>query len=402
VPLKFSLVAILALALLPQSAYRGMAALAATPQNIQTTDRPSDQKVPTMSEREKAGLRGPIKQWTDEQVMPAVKGFPERLFSYTTEYDPDGKILSVSNLNSDGSTWLVAYTYDAQGRLLKTSSGRPGGPTEETIYTYDEKGRLAEIKGNGRSNESMRFEYDDQGRKTRIVTSNAKPTARGAEAAQGMSVSLDRGDLYYPAPAGGTVKTLYDERDQATESQVYDADGQLTTRLVRTYDTEGRLTETKMVMENVEFMLTAEMREQMSAESGAMQELKQQFAQLGGGPQGMFRSSYTYDAEGRVTEKRDHVGASQETVTKISYNEHGDKMEEHSRTSGDPNAPEGIPGNEGALNAPAAGVPEETEVSFIYQYDSFGNWTEQTVLVRSHPHETFTQSSSSHRTITYY
>ena len=73
-----------------------------------------------------------------------------------------------------------------------------------------------------------------------------------------------------------------------------------------------------------------------------------------------------------------------------------------SRTSDDPNPPERMPGNEGALNAPAAGVQAETEVSYSYQYDSFGNWTEQTVRVRSHPHETFTQSPSSYRTITYY
>jgi YD repeat-containing protein len=333
--------------------------------------------------------------------MPVVQGFPERRFTSTTEYDPDGRILSTRHLNSDGSMWLMVYTYDAQGHLSKTSSGQPGALTDETSYIYDEKGRLAEIKANARNNESMRFEYDDRGRKTRIVTSNAKPTARGEENAQALAVRLDGGDLYYPAPAGGTVKTLYDERDQATESQVYDAGGHLTTRLVRTYHTQGSLTETKMVMENVEFMLTPEMGEQMAAEPGALEELKQQFAQLGAGPRGMFRSSYTYDAEGRVTEEGDYSGASQETVTQIRYNAHGDKMEERSRTSGDPNPPEGVPGD-GASNAPPAGVQEESEVTYSYQYDSFGNWTEQTIRVRSHAHETFTPSTSSQRTITYY
>jgi hypothetical protein len=38
-------------------------------------------KSPTMSTRENAGLRGPVRQCTEERSTPAAPGFPETKFS---------------------------------------------------------------------------------------------------------------------------------------------------------------------------------------------------------------------------------------------------------------------------------------------------------------------------------
>jgi YD repeat-containing protein len=357
-----------------------------------------------MSEREKAGLRGPVKQCTSESVSPSAEGAGEWRFSYTTEYDPDGRILSHSGTNPDGSKWVETFSYDSQGRVLKRAWNQPDGQINETSYTYDERGRLIGTAGSGQSNESTRFTFDEHGRKTRIVSSTLKLSPTDTKGHVATSVNIENDDLIAPALEGGTVKTLFNERDQPTETRVYDADGQLITRLVRTYDTQGRPAETKMIIDNPESMFPTDIREKILAESGASAaELKEQLTQLLGGPQGMGGISYTYDAQGRVTEKRQHFGAaSHERLTKITYNDHGDKIDECTTTSGDLNPREGAQGNVPSSSAPATASAEQSEVRYSYGYDAFGNWTEQKISSRSRPNEPFTVSTIFHRTIAYY
>jgi len=83
------------------------------------------------------------------------------------------------------------------------------------------------------------FEYNDQGRKSRIVKSARKASG----GTQGSGVSLDSEDLFVVPPAGGMVKTSYNERDQAVESRVYTSNGELMSRLNRAYDAKGLVTE---------------------------------------------------------------------------------------------------------------------------------------------------------------
>jgi len=45
------------------------------------------------------------------------------------------------------------------------------------------------------------------------------------------------------------------------------------------------------------------------------------------------RISYIYDDQSRVSEKRDDIGPSDHTITKITYNDHGDEAEEIGTTS---------------------------------------------------------------------
>jgi hypothetical protein len=63
---------------------------------------------------------------------------------------------------------------------VKTTFGKADAPAEETIYHYDDKGRLASYAGRGAiGSETTRFEYDEQGRKTRVVTSNVPASPAG-------------------------------------------------------------------------------------------------------------------------------------------------------------------------------------------------------------------------------
>lgn len=358
-----------------------------------------------MSDRERAGLHGPVQQCAEETIALSGPNDPERRFGSTTKYDPTGRILHIRYTSPDGPTSMRSHTYDSQGRLLKTIWIQANGPSTETNYTYDEKGRLICITGSGEPNRSSTFLYDDQGRKTRIVNSELKPSSSGADDHTAVGIDVEgNDDLLMLAPVGGLVKTLFNERDQPTESQAYAANGQLTSRLVRRYDAAGRVSESSYVIENIEFGLPAEARDQLMAEPGAAEELKKQLVQLLGAQREFFRNSYIYDSEGRITEKHFRVGAHEETITKkIIYNDHGDKMQEHTTTVRDLNPMKSPEESEiTPTAAPAFASRQESVGRYDYQYDRFGNWIEQTISWQSTPSESFTTSTVHRRTITYY
>ena len=169
-------------------------------------------------------------------------------------------------------------------------------------------------------------------------------------------------------------------------------------RLNTAYEAKGRVTELSYVIEDVGLMLSPETRERAAAEPGAAEELAR--------PTVMVRLSYGYDDQNRVAEKHDHTGFARETVTKITYNDHGDKMEEISTATGHLNPPENEEGGGGSASSDAQRprpLPDEhNELHFDYQYDSFGNWTERIVSSPADGDKPATTWSVTHRTITYY
>src|SRR6516225_5293260 len=120
------------------------------------------------SDREIAGLRGPVERCTVESRYDDGK---RRMIRERT-YDPDGRISQIRSTNYDGtnvSTDVKSFTYDADGHLLRTVwTGQDS--SSDTLYHYDSRGRLNGIMGED-SRWTTSFEYDDQGRKTRIVRS---------------------------------------------------------------------------------------------------------------------------------------------------------------------------------------------------------------------------------------
>jgi hypothetical protein len=83
-----------------------------------------------ISDREEAGLRGPVKTCVEERTEP-----PDGTkYSTTTEYSPDGRLLTTQHTGSDGTEWIKTQSYDADGRLTKTSWGKVGEPGDESLY----------------------------------------------------------------------------------------------------------------------------------------------------------------------------------------------------------------------------------------------------------------------------
>ena len=368
------LAAILFLVLVSRSAVT-----AASPRNRQATQSAAEtvqQQTHVPSALEIAGLRGPVERCTDETRLDQGNW---RMIRETT-YDPDGRISQVRSTNDDGtnngiSKGVGSFTYDAEGHLLRTVwTGQDG--SSDTLYYYDSQGRLIGVTGQD-SRWTTSFEYDDQGRKTRIVTSTGPDMG-----VDPFFVFVDgNADLFVAPPDGGWVITPFNESGQPIESRVYGTDGELITRLNRSYDKKRRVVESAYMVESLE-SLREMLRETRAGLRSNPEGLEAQLAQVLGDRNVMYQVSYVYDDQARVSEKHYDSGRSENTITKITYNDHGDEAEEI-RTTSHPPKPS-----------------EEFDTRFEYQYDSFGNWTER-VMISGKPADEPLKVID-HREITYY
>jgi YD repeat-containing protein len=383
----------------PQSANARTGGSRPRQQGAASAGTTSHGEVPVLSDREKAGLRGPVEECILETITPPGPTSHAWRMVYTTKYDPDGRMYQLNYVNNDGSKGMESLTYDTKGHLLRVVWDTQGG-TRDTIYSYDAQGRLIGITGEPYRNTV--FEYDDQGHKTRIIKSELKAPSSSARN-QGSGIQIEGDDLIAFPPPGGLVKTLFNERDQPIESQVYAASGDLTSRLTRAYDAKGRVADSSYVIEDFGILLPPEGRERLAADPAASEEMKTQFLKLLGDRRSLIRISYIYDDEGRVIEKHERTGVARERITKIIYNDHGDKMQEIATASGALNPPKNKQSevSPGSPERPDL-LDERSDVRFDYKYDTFGNWVEQTVSSTSGENESPRTSTHSHRTITYY
>jgi YD repeat-containing protein len=348
-----------------------------------TADSKRRGDIPKMSDREKSGLRGPVAECTEERTTPPVETHPGIKVVVTTNYDRQGRIARTSTTRSFGSNtheFVTTNAYDEQRRLLKTAVTYDGGPLMETNYRYDDAGRLIAVSGN--DGQPTTFQYDDEGRKTRVMP--APPGAFDVETSAATSFPAPEGeDPYLPIPLHGQMKTSFNERDQPVEWRVFDGNGTLLSRLIRSYDDNGRVLETSYTIENFISLLPVESRKEFMSQAGVEEQLAKSLDNLLGAKREFIKFSYTYDATGRLAEKRQGMGASMETVTATTYNEHSDKLKEVITQSGDPNISRGSsPGDD-----PNSMPWQRTEKSYSYHYDNFGNWTEQTMTQSPSPAE---------------
>jgi hypothetical protein len=352
-----------------------------------------------MSDREKAGLRGPVRTCREETIYPGETvsdgtQIPERKSLYTTEYDLDGRVIGIRMRNSDGSEWVTRNTYDTSGHLLKISSGPEGEPSHETDYLYDGQGRLLSAAGNRNPDNPITFRYDERGMKTKVQVSRPEDYRPGTIVGGPPFEVADRAPNL---PGGGSATTIYDEDARPIEVQVRDNKGKLVSRTVRIYDAEGRVGEEKQILESLEAMIPADALEMLEASGESREEfhdeLRRQLTRVMGGQAGPFSVVYSYDAQGRVNQMRRQI-FNHEDVIETTYNVQGDKSEEITRGTQ-------IGGDE-EQSTPSSGPPSYSELNFSYQYDGHGNWIEKTVSYRSSTNEPFLSSTVSHRKLNYY
>ena len=347
----------------------------------------------SMSDRDKAGLQGPVKTEVNEQTFSGADG-QHFLTSTTTEYAPDGKMLERRVGNSDGSIWVTSYTYYADGRLLKTLSGKAGSAADsQTTYLYDDARRLVGMESG--DNDKATYKYDENGRKSIIESYGSRslpPNTAYAPHWEG----TDLGFAPYP---GGTLTTSYNEQGVAMGAELRDAEGTLLGHIVRKFDAQGRIIAEEQAADAPQVDLPEEFRSKLNPE---------QMKSVGTMIAGMQNSviAYSYDAQSRVTERHRSGGVFGQQVTITTYNDHGDKASERetmvmssdtgpwSLTEAGAFIPAGKP------NPPQP--PFGSETQYTYQYDQYGNWTEQTIVSRSQPDEVFRPGAVIRRKLTYY
>jgi len=370
----------------------------------ETQNLSSPRRNTPVSDRQKAGLRGPARTCIEEYNLP-----DRGKYSTASEYSPDGRLLTTRVGNPDGSEWLTTYTYHADGRLAKVVSGKPSEPGSQTVYAYNEAGRLLAITKNGGVGGRTDFHYNEQGRKTSIQYFDAsvlQPAQNSVFSGSPWDAAVGAG---IGVPIGGNITTIYDENDQPTEAQIRDAAGRLLSRFVRKYDANGLLVEEDPVEENPALFFA----ERFAAE-GQPQLTASQLEAMNTAMKSLLRgrsgtgTSYIYDEQGRTSKIHDRNFVF-DKITIIIYNDLGDKAEERTTFTENGVIPTGVPHSidehgalvpsDPAIEPQASPLPEQSEVHYAYQYDSHGNWTQQTANDIS---SGVASSSVRNRKLTYY
>jgi len=358
-----------------------------------------------MSDREKAGLHGPVRTCVEETILP--DGKPHLT---TTEYDPDGRLLTFRSTNSDGTEWITTKTYDAIGRLTKAISGNSREPGLESVYIYDGVGRLVSITNSPHEGDRIDFHFDEEGHKTATQRFDSKTLERAQTTAYAIS-AWEAADSGAGVPIGGSIVSIYDGHDEPTEARVLDPAGQTVARFVRTFDANGRVVEENQERENPGLMFAERFSSENHARIGEkeMEALNKAAKTILSGLRGT-GTTYTYDSHGRMIESRERNYIF-EKITTILYNAQGDKSEERRTITSNSVIPVGVafsidengafvPERSQAEELSSVGVPsEDSKILYTYQYDSYGNWVDQTVIDGSRPDEPL---SVNRRRLTYY
>jgi YD repeat-containing protein len=336
----------------------------------------------TSSERETAGLRGPVRAVIEERTYPAStdadgKTFPGSDTWNKTEYDRDGRISATfwrAPEGEHGPNALIATRciYTASGKLLKRTVGTDDKIESQTDYDYDDRGRLKSITNSNDRANPVAFQYDSNGRKTKIVIEKPVelPDGMGAVSSSAQRLFED-GTAEMVLREGGSTITQYDELDRPREVLLHDVHGTLTSRAVRVYDQQGRVTEEKMLIDDPVALMSGQQKGALQ-DAAEAQQLREQLAAFLGGSE-MWSTKYKYDDKGRkVLTLRNTFNQIAETIT-TSYNDQGDVIKELTTST-----------VTAAVN-PAGEETRSSETVYSYEYDANGNWTRQRTSLRELP-----------------
>ena len=356
-----------------------------------------------MSDRERAGLRGPVKTVTEYYDWPG--GTPDQQMSTTTEYDVAGRVVSVTT-GSASSQQVTRHVYSPQGKLLKTVTSKASQVVQETKYAYGPSGRMTSQKSQGEhQNTAVAYEYDGKGRRSSLEPAEPKRS----DVAYGVHNDGSDGSFLVKAKAicgaieaCAKIKTTYNERDVPEEFELLEAGGRLITRWVRDFDQNGNVVGERVAEESVDLMLPTQIRREVEDDKISPEQAAA-FGKIFGA---MFKSSsrFEYDQDNRLRRSVVSNGVEGEEVTTITYNEKGDRATERVERSGGSGfsgtvTPQGtiLPD---ATQTPIPGSQQDTRYSYVY--DGHGNWTERVTELRSKAEDEFRRSGTLRRTLTYY
>lgn len=339
--------------------------------------------------KEQHCLRGPVQSIRVETAQFKEQDgrlIEEPWFIHTITFNRDGQIIEQVNRNPDGTEWRTRNDYSDSGRLLAARHYDPSGALSNEIrYIYDDEGRIMaeqSVSQNGKVSTSVTYSYDDEGRKVKVEELDFADAANLLIGIEGTNSSISAADAR-------RVETRYDAQGEAVEVKVFNAVGELTSRMEITRDHRGNpLEETQYVGAVLPFgpcstdgCSTEELVE-LTDEQKA--EIEAEMARMFSPGTPLSRHVHSYDEEGRLIESRLTMMGMDAGRQTFAYDEFGNKSEEVSYNE------------DGTFGSKAI---------FTREYDEHGNWTKEVVSSASNWDAEFNLSTPIHvtrRVITYY
>jgi YD repeat-containing protein len=345
-----------------------------------------------MSDLAQWKLSGPVRtariefaEWDSaRQEWPAPRNYT--LLSFR----PDGNTSDSEAHNPDGSITRVHYSYEESGRLRETRFQTGDGPISKLVYSYDEAGRplrVVHAEPDGSERESEVNSYASDGTRTRMCfTPKLPPDVPFGFAIEGTEQSIS-------VAGAQTAATAYGRDGLPGEVLFHDAEHRLLRTLLLLRDSAGRLVRVEMKA-GEEMPLPGVQAELNQMPAKAREAMAGLLAKLYG-PENV--TTYQYDDQGRMTERRMQIGEIGDNLTTYRYDDRGNPSEQDIEDT----SREMEIDDQGRLQ-PLHERSHRQNVRFEYRWDERGNWTERTVWMRTGPDRDFERSNIERREITYY
>ena len=181
-----------------------------------------------------------------------------------SEFDAEGRLLKEIRYNREGQfEEMTEFGYDDAGRLVhETYSPDENEVAEEKDHLWDEQGRMAKTLKrylDGSVDTSV-YEYDDQGRLTRIVTTGDDGEVEQVETMEwnndvlvahevtdSEGDPLEEPDLSPLKPAG--TRVAHNDQGQPVLEEDLDEEGNVVMSVRRTYNPDGRTGEVEVFID---------------------------------------------------------------------------------------------------------------------------------------------------------
>jgi hypothetical protein len=353
-----------------------------------------------MSDLARWELRGPVRTLRTHfaEWNPASGDWLPLKSRFVATFRSDGQLSEIEHHNLDGSAPREVRLYDEAGRLTEDQWWSNDILTRRVVHTYDVGGRSASaitIDADGTKHETERCQYDENGRKTKVVVLPV-PETSGATCSTGSCGTMygvEGTDVAYSAPGATTTTTIYDEQERPSEVSFYDANNALVSRVVFSRDRNGRVLTERMVFAGPGGLLGAAFDANVPADERAsmMKLLKTVFDD-----EAFSLATYAYDEGGRRIETIRRMGKLSEERVTVRYDDFDNRLEEvRSDVNREMRMDDGVVKTEEK--------PSHVQhVRFDYRYDVHGNWTERIVRQRMEPNTDELPSNVERRTIVYY
>jgi YD repeat-containing protein len=300
-----------------------------------------------MSDLARWNVHGPVRSLRTEFAEWDVAAEEWRPFRHSTltRFRPDGQIDTTEHDNSESSASRTTSFHDADGRLSRITAIAPDG-TEHVC-------------------ESWTYDADGNGTKTSFVPELSPNTD--------FLFSIEPDQTYYSAKGAKSMTTIYGPAGPV-EAIIRDAEDQILRRVVIHRDDVGRkLREDQLLSETDPFA-------KFLAPDGALTS-----------------TTYAYDADGRLAERRTLTGPAGDSRTTLRYDDHGNRVEETNEDI----SRELEMDDEGNINT-LKERSHRQHTRYEYVYDDRGNYIERIVWGRLEPNPNFQRSNIERRTIEYY